>query len=77
MLNKVNKYTREKSFDPEVVGAVSKVLTLTLTLARTRTRTRILTLMPQCPDGPNAPMSQCPHCPNAQMSHCVGQITFP
>ena len=25
MLNKVNKYTREKSFDPEVVGAVSKV----------------------------------------------------
>ena len=24
MLNKVNKYTREKSFDPEVVGGVSK-----------------------------------------------------
>ena len=44
VLNKVNKYTREKSFDPEVVGAVSKVLTLNLTLTLTLTLPLTLTL---------------------------------
>ena len=73
VLNKVNKYTREKSFDPEVVGSVSKVPTLTLTLTLT------LILMPQCmPQCLIAPMHQCanvpmspmPQCSNAPMPQC-------
>ena len=44
VLNKVNKYTREKSFDPEVTLTPTRTLTLTLSLSLTPTLTLTLTL---------------------------------